>query len=167
MFFLVSLKLRKLAFCYVFSCYFFVPLEGMLGYVVFFKHHFFCLFFVFSCFRGFGCFCCLIFSLMCSFIEFCCLSGCLLCPLTRLCVAHSLCFSYPVVRAYVLRWSAQRCAVVLRWFSECCGGPRNVSFSVPHIWLSSRERSWRTQVGSLLTMAAKMLQLTFSRGLAL
>ena len=161
------MKLRKLAFCYVFSCYFFVPLEGMLGYVVFFKHHFFCLFFVFSCFRGFGCFCCLIFSLKCSFIEFCCLSGCLLCPLTRLCVAHSLCFSYPVVRAYVLRWSAQRCAVVLRWFSECCGGPRNVSFSVPHIWLSSRERSWRTQVGSLLTMAAKMLQLTFSRGLAL
>lgn len=160
------MKLRKLAFCYVFSCYFLFPWKECLD-TCFFQTSFFCLFFVFSCFRGFGRFCCLIFSLICSFIEFCCLSGCLLCPLTRLCVAHSLCFSYPVVRAYVLRWSAQRCAVVLRWFSECCGGPRNVSFSVPHIWLSSRERSWRTQVGSLLTMAAKMLQLTFSRGLAL
>ena len=127
--------------CFFYIC-FLVPLEGMLGYVFFFQTSFFlfilCFFHVFE---DLGVFCCLIFSLICSFIEFCCLSGCLLCPLTRLCVAHSLCFSYPVVRAYVLRWSAQRCAVVLRWFSECCGGPHNVSFSVPHIWLSSRERS--------------------------
>ena len=92
----------------------------------FFKHHFFVYSLFFSCFRGFGRFCCLIFSLICSFIEFCCLSGCLLCPLTRLCVAHSLCFSYPVVRAYVLRWSAQRCAGssalvlwMLRWSAQC------------------------------------------------
>ena len=245
------MKLRKLAFCYVFSCFF-----GSLGrnawIRVFFKHHFFVYSLFFHVFEDLGVFCCLIFFLICSFIEFCCLSGCLLCPLTRLCVGHSLCFSYPVVRAYVLRprllahygtdmiranfnshvwdanflpdgegtqwyidwsmlwpehqhmdrvpvgeltpelihafdavlqvthgtpshhndcvvanvmqplgwasqtivgtgrlripsppqsWSAQRCAVVLRWFSECCGGPHNVSFSVPHIWLSSRERS--------------------------
>ena len=125
---------------------FFLVFFGSLGgnaWIRGFSSNIFFLFILcfFHVFEDLGVFCCLIFSLICSFIEFCCLSGCLLCPLTRLCVAHSLCFSYPVVRTYVLRWSAQRCAVVLRWFSECCGGPHNVSFSVPHIWLSSRERS--------------------------
>ena len=147
--------------------FFWFPWRECLDTCFFSNIIFFVYFLFFSCFRGFGCF--LLFDFLFDlqlhwvllFERLSALSSyALMCGALAICsaVVRSTLFCGGPLNAAVVRSTiySLNVAVVRTMFHSQC-----------RIWLSSRERSWRTQVGSLLTMAAKMLQLTFSRGLAL